>query len=381
MSHSATPRFTAATALLSAVTALVATPAHAADRVDRITAGLRQAPVFVDPEVSYLLDARERAAVTRQIRQAGIPIYLIAVPLQSADESGGQADYLGYLVHRRLGRNGVYLVADQHGGLDGISYRVPRPDTLDSVLTTSDSPLPRRLHDVIDALAHAPAAAPSDPPVPPAPVADPEQKKPSAAGLAGRFLQTFFPALIVSGLLSTILWLLVRAAARIPRRRRSPAHLRPRRLRRIAYAELVRLARALGDAAGNPGYERAMADYDAAKLLHDEKSDPGSRFGVVALALDGKDALRTETADPPARCMVNPLHGTAEHGVRVSLPGLRPRKRPLCAACARSADRRPLTLRIDGERRPYYQAPGLWEWLQGRDRDLPARVLEYLGVE
>lgn len=381
MKRPAAARLVMAAAPLVVATALAATPAYAADRVDRITAGLRQSPVFVDPEVYYLLDARERAAVIRQIGRAGIPIYLIVVPLQPEDESGGQPDYLGYLVHRRLGRNGVYLIADQRGGLDWISYRVPREDTLDYDLATNDKPLPQRLHHVIDALAHGPAAAPSDPPVPFLPVAVPERKTPSAAGLAGRFLATFFPTLIVSGLVLGFLSLLVRAVVRIPRRHRGPAHLGPRRLRRTAYDELVRLARALGDAAENPGYERAMADYDAAKLLHDEKSDPGSRFGVVALALDGQDALRAETAEPPARCMANPLHGAAERGVRVSPPGLVSRTWPLCAACVPSAGRSPLTLEIDGERRPYYQAPGLWKHVQGQSRDLSARVLEYLGVE
>jgi hypothetical protein len=35
---------------------------------------------------------------------------------------------------------------------------------------------------------------------------------------------------------------------------------------------------------------------------------------------------------------------------------------------------RPLTLEIDGRKRPYYQAPGLWEKIRGRSRDLPERV-------
>jgi hypothetical protein len=97
--------------------------------------------------------------------------------------------------------------------------------------------------------------------------------------------------------------------------------------------------------------------------------------------MDGQDALRHETADPPARCMVNPLHGTAERGVRTTLKGLPQAKRPLCEACMRATDRRPLTLEIDGGTRPYYQAPGLWEKIRGRTGDLPERVLEYLGVE
>jgi hypothetical protein len=375
-----------AAALIAATattTATTATTAHAADRVDRITAALRQSPVFVDPDVSSLLDANDRAALTRQIAGSGIPIYLVAVPLMSQDESAGDGDYLAYLLHQRLGRSGIYLIADQRGQLDWTSYQVPRDDELNYEDAVNDKPLPQKLHDVIGAFARSPAAKPSDPPVPRAPEPDPRQRKSTTAGLTGAFLKAFVPALLLSGLLLAILWLVGSGVFHAVRavRRGSPSTLGPRRLRRTAEAELVRLARAIGDAGDNPGYGRAMADYDAAKLLYDEQTDPGSRFGVVVLALDGQDALKAETADPPARCMVNPLHGTAERGVRTALKGLREAKRPLCKECMRMSDRRPLTLVIGGERLPYYQAPGLWEKIQGRTGDLPDRVLDYLGVE
>ncbi|MDN3357082.1 hypothetical protein [Actinomadura sp. DC4] len=368
----------AAGLMLTAI--LTATPAHAADRVDRITAALRQSPVFVDPDVSYLLDARDRTALSKQIAAAGVPIYLVAVPLLSDDESAGSGDYLAYLLHRRLGRNGIYMIADQRGSLEWDSYQVPRDDELDYALMASDKPLPKKLHDVIDAFAHSPAGKPSNPLTPRPPVSPAGQKD----GVTGRFVSAFFPSLLASGLVLTVLWFVYRCvrALLLAVRSRRPATLGPRRLRRTARAELVRLARAIGSAAGdNPGFTRAMADYDAAKLLHDEKTDPGSVFGVVVLALDGQDALRHETADPPARCMANPLHGTAERSVRTVLAGLAQAKRPLCAVCVRDGHRRPLTLEIDGQRRPYYQAPGLWEKIRGRPRDLPERVLEYLGVE
>jgi hypothetical protein len=372
----------AAGVLLTAMT-LTATPAEAADRVDRITAALRREPLYVDPDVSYLLNARDRTKLSRQIATAGVPIYLVAVPLLSQDESAGDGDYLGYLLHRRLGRNGIYLIADQRGDLDWMSYQVPRDDELNYDQAVNDKPLPQKLHDVIDAFARAPAGKPSDPPVPRAPETDPQQRKSTAAGLTGQFLKTFFPALLLSGLVLAILWSVCAGIFRAISKTnpKSPATLGPRRLRRTAQAELVRLARAIGGANDNPGYTRAMADYDAAKLLYDEKSDAGSLFGVVVLAMDGQDALRHETADPPARCMVNPLHGTAERGVRTTLKGLPQAKRPLCEACMRATDRRPLTLEIDGGKRPYYQAPGLWEKIRGRTGDLPERVLEYLGVE
>jgi hypothetical protein len=379
----------AAIATIAATQTTLATPAHAADRVDRITAALRQSPVFVDPDVSYLLDAHDRTALGRQIKAAGVPIFLVAVPLLSQDESAGDADYLGYLLHRRLGENGIYLIADQRGNLDWMSYQVPRDDTLDYEQAVNGKPLPQKLHDVIDALAKSPPGTPSDPATPRAPEPDPRQKK--ATGLAGHFFKAFFAGLIVSGLLLGLAWWvcarlfhLARTTRRTTTRRTTPRRttIGHRRLRRMAETGLVRLARAIGTAAeDNPGYSRAMADYDAAKLLHDEQTDPGSRFGVVVLAFDGQDALRAGTANPTARCMVNPLHGPAERSVRTRLDGLPEAERPLCAACVRTTERRPLTLEIDGRKRPYYEAPGLWEKIRGRSRDLPERVLEYLGVD
>jgi hypothetical protein len=352
-------------------------------RVDRVAAALRRSPVFVDPDVAALLDARERAALRRQIAGAGVPIYLAVVPLDSDDESAGDADYFTYLLHRRLGRNGVYLVSDQRGALDWNFYQVPRDDALTFSQVTNGKPLPERLHDVIDALAHAPAAKPSDPPTPEPPDADSE-KKPTTVGLAGQFFKTFFPALAISGVLLALLWAIVAGVIGVVRgaRRGSTMTLRPRRLRRMAWAELVRLARAIG-AAGedDPGYPRAMADYDAAKLLWDEKQDPGSRFAVVVLALDGQDALRGGTPEPEPRCVVNPLHGTAARRVRTALGSLSRRRQPMCEACAKADRRRPLALVIDGRGRPYYEAPGLWAKIRGRHKDLPEHVLEYLGVE
>ncbi|MGI5233157.1 hypothetical protein [Actinoallomurus sp. CA-142502] len=377
-------RLIAAAALALATTGAPATGAPVSTaRVDRVAAALRQSPVFVDPDVSSLLNARDRTALGRQIAGAGVPIYLAVVPLDSDDESAGDADYFTYLLHRRLGRNGVYVVSDQRGSLDWTSYRVPRDDTLEFSQVTNGKPLPQRLHDVIDAFAHAPAAKPSDPPVPDAPDADSSGKKPTKVGLAGQFVKTFFAALAVSGVLLALLWWIVAVVLAAVRGARGTAtRLRPRRLRRMAWAELVRLARAIG-AAGedDPGYPRAMADYDAAKLLWDEKQDPGSRFAVVVLALDGQDALRGGTADPEPRCVVNPLHGTAARRVRTALGGLSRRRQPMCEDCAKASRHRPLALVVDGRERPYYEAPGVWEKIRGTDENLPEHVLEYLGVE
>lgn len=374
-----------ALSLLASVASAGAASAADADRLDRIAAALRRSPVFVDPDVSYLLDARDRAALGKQIGAAGIPIYLVGVPLLREDESGGEADYFTYLLQRRLGRPGVYLVADQNGDLDWTSYQVPRKTSLDFGIASGGTSLPGRLHNVIDAFTRAPSAAPSTPPTPRTPEPNSRDQKPSAAKLAGEFAKVFFPVLIVSAVVLWPLWLISRLVFVGVRRgvRGDSRTFKQRRLRRKAAAELTRLAEALGHADGNHGRGRATADYDAARLLYDERSDPGSLFGVVVLALDGQDALRADTATPDPRCMVDPLHGPAPETARVRLPGLPERRRPLCAACPQAAkeERQPLMLIIDGEKRPYYQAPGLWEKIRGRHANLPEDVLEYLGVE
>lgn len=375
----------AATAAPTTAAPTTAAPVQNGDRVGRVVAGLRQSPLFVDPDVSYLLNATQRAALVQRIRGVGVPLYLAVVPVGSQDESAGDAGYLAYLLHQRLGRSGIYLVCDQRGNLDWTAYHVPRDDTLGYDQAFSDKPVPTKLNDVVDAFTHAPSAAPSDPAPPRAPEPALSQRKTTATGLAGQFTKAFFPSLIFSGFLLALLWVLGAGALRLVRavHEPHPRTLGARRLRRTARAELVRLAREIGRAeTGNPGYPKAMADYDAAKLLFDEKQDPGSRFGVVVLSLEGQDALRHETADPEPRCVVNPFHGPARHRVRQRLPGLREARRPVCDACEQPTLRvRPLTLEVDGRRCPYYSAPGLWEKLRGRSADLPGHVLEYLGVE
>ncbi len=371
-----------AACLLALVTAV---PAHAYDRVDRVTAALRQSPLFVDPDVSYLLNAQDRASLSREIATAGVPIYIAVVPLVSADESGGEGDYLAYLLHQRLGRPGVYIVAGQRNMVDWRSYQVPRDDTLSYEMALGDGPLPGRLHDIVGALAKAPSASPSDPRTPNTPDAGESDEKPSTGGLIGKFFAAFALAVFLGGLALGVLWLLGALVYAIYRgvHASSPSHLKGRKLRRTATAQLVRLAGALGETSGNAGHTRAMADYDAAKLLYDEQDDAGSLVGVIALSLDGQDALREETAHPAARCLLNPFHGPAAGKSRTDLPGLPRADWPLCAVCRKAGrkGRRPLLVATGGTMRPYYQAPGLWEKIRGKSGDLPERVLEYLGVE
>lgn len=159
------------------------------------------------------------------------------------------------------------------------------------------------------------------------------------------------------------------------------------RLPRAARAEVEELAAALAaaqDDSGNPGRDRALACYDAAALLVAERSDRPDLLGALVLAREGRTALADRDPLPRPACQVNPLHGPA---VRRSRRGQRSRQarklRVVCAGCAgcSSHERDQRAWLEDGV--PYYRTTGFWAQVGfgARDPELPARVLEYLGVE
>lgn len=155
-------------------------------------------------------------------------------------------------------------------------------------------------------------------------------------------------------------------------------------LRKVAGAEEASLVAALAatqDDPDNPGRDRALACYDAAALLSTERDGRLDLFGVIVLAREGQTALADRDPLPQPVCQVHPWHGSA---LRRPRPGEHFRKLPaLCAQCRRcsAAERRKRALLVDGV--PYYLTAGFWTdtGFGALDPELPARVLEYLGVE
>jgi hypothetical protein len=375
---------------------LLALPAQAtaADRLDRVAGELRGSPLFVDPDVSFMLDAAARRQTLGRVRDAGFPVYVVVVPMDLADESEGDLDLFLYDLHTRLGRPGVYVAADDQGTITLEEFDVPRdvriPATSELLLPGPDpAPFPERLTDVLDTVRAAPVAAPESP-------ARPEPPGPGDDTDAGQLVRDFFGAFVGTAVAVALLfWLLWFAAVRPLTARRRPAGgttpdvpTEPslRWLRRRAREELTGLTEALSGSAGNPGRRRALTAYDAAKLLHDERADePASLATVIALAHDGRAALDRESAGGGAPCTLNPLHGRAARKGPARLAGLPAGNRPLCGPCAgaprRTRHSRVLKLPVDGRTVPYHQAPGPWRDIGLGSDDLPQRVLEYLDVE
>lgn len=158
-------------------------------------------------------------------------------------------------------------------------------------------------------------------------------------------------------------------------------------LRKMARSQVAELGAALSatqDEPDNPGRYRALACYDAAALLAGERTDQLDLIGAIVLAREGRAALSDRDPHPLPVCQVHPLHGPAfRRPPRGRPPRAQRRLAAVCAGCrsypAWELDRRALL--ADGV--PYYRTEGFWARVGfgAFDPELPARVLEYLGVE
>ncbi|MFJ4818825.1 hypothetical protein [Streptomyces sp. NPDC088801] len=349
------------------------TPADLSARVERVAAGLKQDPVYADPESPRVLDARQLDRLHERIRDfrrsdGGGPVYVSLVPQTPESESAGDSGLFAAAVHAKVGEDGVYVVADPDDGtidaynhglrLDGnrLSFDMPDSVTLGDSRAdeAGDHLLGERLDALMTFLDDTPRTdRPWSEPAPPA--------APSAAGetaLPPLFSTDFWPGLFVGAFAALLLSSVVAGATwilRALRRRRSPAPepsgslplTAPTEpsvsyLRRTAYAELTALT-AEFSAPDDRG--RAWDHLDAALLLVD--GDPGrvrqpgtdaaTLVAVIVLARAGRAALAGDPAD--LCCGVNPLHGpaTRRHHVRVSAERNHRRLLPVCRLCGDTA--------------------------------------------
>ncbi|MFF7795337.1 hypothetical protein [Streptomyces sp. NPDC007991] len=404
------------------------TPADLSARVERVAAGLRQDPVYADPESPRVLGARQLERLHERIRdfrrsEAGGPVFVSVVPQTPESESAGDAMLFAAAVHAKVGEDGLYVIADPDDGtIDFYNHGLRRDtnrlsvDLPDSVTfgdsradEADDHLLGERLDQLMTFLGKAPRTErPGSEPAPAAaPRAADEKTLPPLFATdfwPGLFVGAFL-ALLLSGVVAGVTWIVTGL-----RRRRSPepepAGLLPvtsptepsaSYLRRTAHAELSALTREFTTPDGNP---RAWDRLDAAMLLLDgdpdrarkTETDPATLVAVVVLARAGRAALTGDTDD--LFCGVNPLHGPAvsRHHVRVSAQGNRRRLLPVCEPCRDTAIAQPggipgrlLTLpgtaSGDGGRPPYYDATdGPLSAVPGGIARLIDKVRETAGV-
>ncbi|WP_234325597.1 hypothetical protein [Streptomyces sp. NRRL S-146] len=344
------------------------TPAEMSARVERVAAGLKQDPVYADPESPRVLDARQLDRLHERIRDfrrsdGGGPVYVSLVPQTPESEAAGDADLFAAAVHAKVGEDGVYVVADPDDGtidvynhglrLDSSHLSFDLPDSLtlgDSRADEADDHLlGERLDRLMTFLDKTPRTdRPQSEPAPAAaPRAADEHTLPALYSTdfwPGLFVGAF-AALLLTGIAAGMTWIvrgLLRRRSPVPEsfdRMPFTAPTAPSTsyLRRTAYNELIALS-----AEFDPeDHARDRERLDAALLLvggdpgraRRPGMDPTTLVAVIVLARAGRAAL---TGRPSKLCCgVNPLHGPAEHRhhVRVTAEGNRRRLLPVCAPC------------------------------------------------
>jgi len=376
---------------------------HAAVRLERVATALDRSPLFVDDEFAGVLGDRERAqirkAIGRTSRSLGAPVFVVVAPNTQNSEAQGYNDIFLHWLHERLGKDGLYVMVDQSGDMEGVPFGVPRRFTYKVFPSELRRPaqwkepfdgLGPRIEQALASAAAAPSGAPETPRLYSS--ADPfgggkeERSSPREPDIFG----SFFWGLLGVGPMTTMALLAVIGAAiafyRVWKDSLAPTWPSVKRLRALADKELSRLAARMPPPDDAPGRLVALRSYDAARILSDDVGRrPSAKdvaaaldlVGVVVLARQGREVLAKGLARPLAPCVVNPLHG----------PGVLSRKTPgesegkACEKCAdlKEHERAERVLRMPGGRR-YTQVKGPWQ-RRFADRDLAARVLESLGVE
>ncbi|GAB2982060.1 hypothetical protein GCM10023080_055320 [Streptomyces pseudoechinosporeus] len=428
-------------------TSSAAQPPTAADlsaRIDRVAEGLRQNPVYEDPESPRVLDAEQKRKLDGKIRefersQDGGPVYLSIVPTTSGDESDGNAEVFTSAVHKKLGKDGVYVAADPLDGdisvlsyglrLDNSHLILELPDSIGYGDHSADSGesdgyrLGERLDQLMTFLDKAPRTD-----EPSSPDTIPSREPIDTHALPPLFSGDFWPGLIMGAVAALLVFGLVATVLGITGavlRRRNPAPVptavlpleaptdpSTAYLRRTARTELGTLAREFTDGNGQPdptvtapdpeAGTRAWDCFDAAMLLvdgdagiDDDAVEPASLVAVIVLARAGRAALTGDTNN--LCCGLNPLHGPAvsRHHVRISGPAepVRRRMLPVCEVCRDTAVVEPgtvhtirMTLPGQGrgqgrdERIPYEEAEGPLPAVRDGIPQLVNHVREFASV-
>ena len=148
--------------LATIAAASVAPPAHGADRLARAAAALERSPLFVHPDLLWLLPAGERARIERELRASPVPVRAAVLRVIPEDESYGDTRRVLFGIHRRLDRPGVLVVIDEGGSFDVESFDVAREISVPFDLLTVDSQgspvIGARLRRLVDIVARAPRA-------------------------------------------------------------------------------------------------------------------------------------------------------------------------------------------------------------------------------
>ncbi|MFA4930099.1 MAG: hypothetical protein WC558_16405 [Patulibacter sp.] len=94
-------------------------------RLEVAAAALRRNPLYVEDELSWMLDADQTRALTRELRDARVPVLVAVLPALSEDESGGDTRRVLRTLQQLIGRDAVYVTVDERGRFDLASMGIP----------------------------------------------------------------------------------------------------------------------------------------------------------------------------------------------------------------------------------------------------------------
>ncbi|GAB3961976.1 hypothetical protein GCM10029978_015980 [Actinoallomurus acanthiterrae] len=300
-----------------------------------------------------------------------MPVFAVIVPLVPGG-TWPDSDHLADDVHRRLGRDGVYLTLDAEspGRIRAYEYGVDR-DAIEAAgavsldRTMDSASLTDRLIRCVQLMASGQAHAAYRKQADALDHDGGEPKPPRRSGNGGALPYVVGGgAVALSGVAALLLWRRRRMAEIDTAAVRRPAATTARsaaELREHATAELIRLGESLEDARGDADLlQRALDAYAAAgKVLDTDRTVPGLAGALVLIDM-GRDAYeaarRGKALRPSPLCFFNPLHGDGRVPVRWRAVGGRDRiDVRACAACAKAVrDHDAPDVLFDGEV-PYYE--------------------------
>ncbi|MGW0813289.1 hypothetical protein ACWD00_08570 [Streptomyces viridiviolaceus] len=369
-------------ALLVAALLLTGGPAHAADDPSagqRIADALRSSPVYVAEAYADAVPPSRQQDLAEQIRNTGLPIKVVLIPLTKGDAFDGDSDVLAEVVRDRLPRRDLVLIttdSDFPDSLNGYEWPGDAHQTRDAVAAAGfldemrDADLADLAAKAVELVAEGNGTAVYEEATrdmgvaSPSPPAEATRAEPASGW-------PIWPLAAVLALLTSAAtaWALTRRARRSP----SPTGLvfttaraaDRKALRRRAETEVLALGEATrsADPSVTPGLQRALDAYAAAGTVLDGARGIPDLAGVLALAAEGHDALTDTPATTLPLCFFNPLHGRSTD--RITWRPLGRRDQLRVAACPRCTEavrtRRPPEVltdaTADGRTTPYFDVP------------------------
>ena len=338
------------TLLAAALTLGISAPiALAAGSIEPAAADLRGgASVYVDPAAQLPLSAADAAALSSQISDTRLPIFIAVLPSSAGTDPGSVLVELKDAV----GIGGIYgvvvgndfRVGSTSGDVSGLAtsaFRAQKENGLAAVLTEFVSLADTEFNGATETSS-------------------------SDGGGSG---ETSFLLLLFLGAMVVLVVVVIR------RRRRQALQLA--QVRRAIDEDVTEYGERLAkfdvsgsalDEASRDDLQRALDDYETAKMSVVTMRAPGDAAAITASLEDGRFAVacleaRANGRPLPERrapCFVDPRHGPSVSDVEWQAPGLTTRDVPMCAACRTDVEtgNSPMAREVDGPsgRQPYWQA-------------------------